>query len=158
MRQITIFFLVGALGIFSGCAELNSFSDNLFTDQREESRQVQSAFDRQKERIEARAAAGTITWVQAARNVRDMDRSWVGKTPTWKFDSDDDEYHAYSIAPAARVDSKQLTFVQYDAMRTQRFSQIAVRRQQLNNAQPRSSTTNCRSVRNPDGSLSTNCY
>ena len=160
MKYAIVVFLGCALSTLSGCADLNSLSQSLFTDQREEAREFQSAFDRQKNAIEARASAGYITWAQAARNVRDLDRSWVGKTPTWKFDSDDEEYHAYSIALAERVDAKQLSFSQYDAMRTQRFSQITARRQQINSSQPRSSTspTNCRSVRNLDGSFSTNCY
>lgn len=60
---------------------------------------------------------------------------------------------------AERLDNKQITFAQYDALRTQRFSQIVARRQQIYNSQPRSNSnsTNCRSTRNADGSVSTNC-
>jgi len=141
----------------SGCATLNSISDSLFTDYSEENREAQDMFETQKAAIEQRAAAGYLTWVQAARNVRDVDRSLVGRG-TWKFDGDDEEYHAFCIALAERLDSKRITFSQYDALRTQRFSQIAARRQQLINSQPRSGNTNCRSVRNPDGSVSTTCY
>ena len=148
---ITLLLLTGA-----GCAELNVLSESLFTDKRAEARQTQSEFDSQKAAIDYRAQSGYITWVQAAREVRDLDRSLVGNG-TRKFDSDDEEYHAYCIAMAERLDKKQITFAQYDALRTQRFSQIVARRQQLNNSAPRSNATNCRSVRNQDGSVSTNC-
>ena len=162
MKQTAYFFIiVGFLAFVTGCAELDSISEtlsnDLFTDKNEETQHAQSAFDSQKSAIENRAAAGHIKWAQAARNVRDLDRSFTGKG-RWKFDSDDEEYHAYCIATAEHLDNKQITFAQYDALRTQRFNQITARRQQINNSQPRRDNTNCRSVRNPDGSVSTNCY
>ena len=157
MKITTSFFLTTCF-LFSvaSCAELNTLTDNLLTDKNEETRQVQNSFDSQKSAIEDSARAGYLTWVQAARNVRDLDRSFAGRG-RWKFDSDDDEYYAYCIAMAERLDSKQITFAQYDALRTQRFSQIVARRQQIYNSQPRSNSTNCRSTRNADGSVSTNC-
>ena len=158
MKTTASFFLSAYL-LFSiaGCAELNNLTDSLFTDKREESRQAQNSFDTQKSAIENRASAGNINQVQAAQYVRNLDRSFAG-TGNWKFDSDDEEYYAYCIAMAERLDRKQITFAQYDALRTQRFSQIVARRQQINNSQPRSSSsTNCRSIRNADGSVSTNC-
>ena len=118
---------------------------------------MQNSFDSQKQAIEDRARGGYMTWVQAARDVRELDRSFAGKG-NWKFDSDNDEYHAYSIAIAEQLDNKKITFAQYDALRTQRFGQIMARREQINNSQPHSNSTNCRSVRNSDGSVSTNCY
>ena len=155
-RMVTRFLAICLLLSISGCAELNAIGDNLFTDMNAQMREVQESFDRQKLAFEDRARGGYTTWAEAARNVRNLDRSFVGNG-RWKFDSDDEEYHAYSIATAERVDSKQLSFAQYDALRTRRFSEIVARRQLLINSQPRSNSTNCRSIRNADGSVSTVC-
>lgn len=162
MKNVFQGLVVGLCALFAiSCAELNSISNtlgnSLFTDQEQESREAQSAFDSKTRSIEASAAAGYQTWTQAARSIRDADRSFVGQG-RWKFDSDDEEYHAYCIALAERVDNKQMTFTQYDALRTRRLSEITARRQSLINSQPRSNSTNCRSVRNADGSISTNCF
>ena len=112
MKQTAYFFIiVGFLAFVTGCAELDSISEtlsnDLFTDKNEETQHAQSAFDSQKSAIENRAAAGHIKWAQAARNVRDLDRSFTGKG-RWKFDSDDEEYHAYCIATAEHSTTSKL--------------------------------------------------
>ena len=78
-RNALIAIVVSLTG---GCAALNSVSDSLFTDRSEKSREVQDIFYRQKAAIEGRAAAGYLTWVHAARNVRDVDRSLAGYPDT----------------------------------------------------------------------------
>lgn len=101
-------------------------------------RRVQNAFDTAKERLEQRARAGEITWVKAATKTRDLDKYFAQRTDldtSWKFDQDDEEYHAYAIALAERLDRKQISYAEFDASRIQRFNAIQARRQSLNNQQ-----------------------
>ena len=87
-------------------------------------RRVQNAFDTAKERLEQRARAGEITWVEAATKTRDLDKYFAQRTDldtSWKFDQDDEEYHAYAIALAERLDRKQISYAEFDASRIQRF-------------------------------------
>lgn len=101
-------------------------------------RRVQNAFDTAKERLEQRARAGEITWVEAATKTRDLDKYFAQRTDldtSWKFDQDDEEYHVYAIALAERLDRKQISYAEFDASRIQRFNAIQARRQSLNNQQ-----------------------
>lgn len=109
--------------MISGCAELNRLSDQLFTD----TSQIQAEFDRRKAEIEGRAHRGQITWVAAARQVRELDRSYAGQG-TWKFDSNDEEYHAYCVLAAEQLDARKISFTYYDALRTRKFNEIQARR------------------------------
>ena len=121
--------LVVASLALAGCAQLNDLSDSLFSDPRAENVETQRFFDQRKAEIEDQARSKRITWVEAARRVRDLDRSLAGRG-TWIFNSYDDEYHAYCIALAEQVDTGRLSYAQYDAMRTRRFNEIQQRRQQ----------------------------
>ncbi len=97
-----------------------------------DTKKAQEEFETEKGRIEAYARANIITWVEAARRVRELDRSFARRTDldaNWKFDYNDEEYHAFSIAAAALVDSGRVTFTEYDAARTKRFSEIVARQQ-----------------------------
>ena len=92
IRSLTL--LLAAIFI-AGCA--------LGPSREEVSAKLNARFDDAKARTEQKAHAGQITWVQAATQVRDLDKK-VASVPelqgTWKFDSDDAEYHAYCIAMA----------------------------------------------------------
>lgn len=74
------------------------------------------------------AKDGKITWVEAATLRREADKTLAnnkaGYYTSWKFDSDDEEFHAYCIALAERLDRRAITFAQYDAARIAKFNQI----------------------------------
>jgi hypothetical protein len=98
-------------------------------------KRAQAEYDRRKASIESDARSGFNTWVVAARLVRELDQRFAQRTDLdagWKFDSDDEEYHAFSIAAAALVDNRQVTFDEYDAARTKRFNEIQARRAAMN--------------------------
>jgi hypothetical protein len=107
----------------AGCAELNHLADGLFTDRTGESAQIQRQFYERMASIEQRAANKEITWFQAAREVRNLDRRG-----NWAFEKADEEYHAYSAAVAEQLDAGRLTYPQYNALRRQRFDEIQRRR------------------------------
>ena len=135
------------------------------------SKDLNNRFDAAKAQIDQKALSGQISWVQAAIQVRELDKkiaanSGIERLHLWKFDSDDEEYHAYCIALAERLDKKQITFAQFDAARTQRFNQIQARRQGLSaqqqiiqNTQPRQQ--NCVTEKTglpPFEKFETRCY
>ncbi|MBS3952185.1 MAG: hypothetical protein KGZ88_04470 [Methylomicrobium sp.] len=122
LKQLLIIFLLCKL---TACTGLGLGLDN---------RWVQNAFDVEKAKIEQKAASGEISWVQAATNTRDLDMYFAGRTDldtTWKYDQDDEEYHAYCIALAERLDRKQISYAEFDAARLQRFNAIQYREQAL---------------------------
>lgn len=123
LRHIVTVLLAFTL---SACVGLRHGSDN---------RRVQDAFDTEKARLEQQVRAGEKTWVQAATQTRELDKYFARRTDidtTWKYDQDDEEYHAYCIALAERLDGKQISFAEFDAARLQRFNEIQARRQSLN--------------------------
>lgn len=90
----------------------------------------EAEFDAEKSRIESYAHSGTIKWVDAAARVRDVDKRFAVRSDIdmkWKYDYHDEEYHAFSIAAANLVDKGQITFIEYDAARTRKFSEISAR-------------------------------
>lgn len=127
IRTLTITLVLFAL---AGCAVGPS--------RQQVSAQLNANFDSAKAQIEQKSQSGQITWVHAAKQVRALEKEIAsrvnssGNSSYWKFDSDDEEYHAYCIALAERLDNHQITYAQYDAARTQRFNEIQVRRQSLN--------------------------
>ena len=124
--MIRLIFL-GAFSVLVGCAQLNDVSNTLFSDPRAENAGTQRVFDQRKAEIENQASNKRITWVESARRIREVDRSFAGRG-TWVFNSFDEEYHAYCIALAEQVDTGRLSYSQYDAMRTRRFNEIQQRR------------------------------
>ncbi|PKD41056.1 hypothetical protein CWO84_07320 [Methylomonas sp. Kb3] len=123
LKQFIVLFLLCCL---PACAGLGLGLDN---------RRVQNAFETSKARLEQKATAGQITWVQAAKETRDMDKHLAGRTDldaNWKYDQDDEEYHAYCIALAERLDRQQISFAEFNALRLERFNLIQARRQSLN--------------------------
>jgi hypothetical protein len=99
-----------------------------------DNRKVQAMFDAEKSHLERQASSGEITWVQATSRTRDLDKSLAGRADldtTWKFDRDDEEYHAYSIAIAERLDGKQITFAEFDSLRIARLNSIRTRAESL---------------------------
>lgn len=107
----------------------------------------EAEYDDEKSKIEAYGHLGAMKWVTAATRVRDLDKRFAARSDLdmkWKYDYNDDEYHAFSIAAAALVDKGQITFIEYDAARTRRFSEISARQSALRNS--RTSTTCTTSV------------
>jgi len=95
-----------------------------------DTKRAKDEYDEQQDRIEAYARAKIITWAEAARRVRELDKSFTQRVDLdarWKFDHNDEEYHAFSIAAASLVDSGRITFAEYDAARKRRFSEIVER-------------------------------
>jgi hypothetical protein len=138
-------FFIGILALFSlaACGVMKFGTDNQF---------VQSSFDSQRLQLEQRAMAGEITWVQAVMQTRDLDKHFANRQDldtTWKFDSDEEEYHAYCIALAERLDKKEVSFAQFDAARLERLNSIRARRQSLNAQQQL--INNSRQVSSPSG-------
>lgn len=89
----------------------------------EQQKVLQQQFADRKAQIEQRAANGEITWVQAAREIRNLHRR-----SGWTFERTDEEFHTYNATLAEQVDAGRLTYAQYDAMRTQRFNELERRR------------------------------
>lgn len=97
------------------------------------SNQVEAA----KAQLEQKAQAGEITWVQAETRIRDIEKEVkvkldaTGAYHTWRIDSGDEEYYAYCIALAEKLDKHEITFAEFDAARKRAFNQIEARRQGL---------------------------
>lgn len=106
--------------------------------------ELNDRFESTKEQLEQKAQAGQITWIQAERQIRDLDKQMKSKLDasgarhTWRYDTGDEEYYAYCIALAEQLDNHKITFAQFDVARKQRFNQIQARRQELTeNSRPR---------------------
>ena len=127
-RINSIIVVLGAsLFLLQGCAEIDRLESRLFSDRPAETREAQQIFDRKKEQIESAARARQISWAEAARRVKEADRSLAGQG-SWKFDSDDEEYHAYCVLVAEQLDSGRISFAYYDALRTRKLNEIQARR------------------------------
>jgi hypothetical protein len=139
----------------SGCALLEGVSSELGLSPscKEKSAEIQEIFDSKQSESESDALAGRYTWVKREILMREFDKH-IASLPearcAWKYDSDDEEFHAYAVALAERLDKREITYAQFNAARTQRYNQIQARRKQLNlqqqavrNSQPR--TTTCTS-------------
>ncbi len=125
--KLVIVGLGTCLLLLQGCAEIDRLESRLFSDKPAETREAQQIFDRKKEQIESAARARQISWAEAARRVKQVDRSLAGQG-NWKFDSDDEEYHAYCVLVAEQLDSGKITFAYYDALRTRKLNEIQARR------------------------------
>ena len=96
-----------------------------------------SEFDAEKSKIESYAHGGAISWVDAANRVRELDKRFAARSDidiAWKYDYNDEEYYAFSVAAASLLDKKQITFIDYDLARTRKLSEISNR--QVSNARP----------------------
>lgn len=99
---------------------------------------LQRTYDAKQMEVDQKAHNGEITWVQAATYMREIDKNLAqGRRYSWKYDRDDEEYHAYCIAIAERLDRKQISFAEFNAARLQRFNAIQARRTALSNSAPR---------------------
>ena len=102
---------------------------------------ISNRFENAKSQLEQNAQAGRITWVQAESRIRDLDKEVKvkldasGASHTWRYDSGDEEYYAYCIALAEKLDKNEITFAQFDAARKRAFNQVEARRQGLENQQ-----------------------
>lgn len=94
-----------------------------------------AVYNRIKSETDDLAKAGKMTWVEASIRVRDADKrladNKAGYDTSWKFDSDDEEYHAYVIAIAERLDQKLISFAAFDASRIAKRNEIDARRQSI---------------------------
>ena len=93
----------------------------------------ESEFDLEKSKIESYAHGGVISWVDAANRVRELDKRFAARSDidiAWKYDYNDEEYYAFSVAAASLLDKKQITFIDYDLARTRKLSEITNRRAQ----------------------------
>lgn len=89
-------------------------------------------FNSRKEKIETLAHEGKISWVKAIYALRESDKEMANKYPRgWQYNFDKDEFYAYCLQLAERLDRKQISFVYFDAARTQRAGQISARRESL---------------------------
>lgn len=97
----------------------------------------QKAYDDAVVFFERKAEAGEISWVEAAQKIRQADwnlaeaKRTEGFDTTWKFDLNDEEYHAYCIALAERVDKGLVSPYEYRAARIAKFNEISVRQQMI---------------------------
>lgn len=98
-------------------------------------KEFRAGYDNQVSLIEREAEIGNITWAIAAERVRllDFNLAVAAKNydTSWKFDSNDEEYHQFSIALASRVDAKTLSLSEYKMLRSQRLNEINARAQAL---------------------------
>lgn len=121
----------------TGCSVMGDAIDEILTTPSTKRRLANESFEDTKSEIESRARQGMISWAQAVRELRETDRDLAQENNrgVWKYDSDDEEYYAYCLQLAERLDSRQITYAQFDAARIQRLNQINARRQQLDEQQ-----------------------
>ena len=103
--------------------------------------QAQREFNDAKFAIEDLAHTRKIGFEEAARRIRNLDQTFAARRDLdarWKFDHHDEEFHAFSIAVAALVDKGRLSYAEYDAARTRRFSEIQARQRP-----PKAATATC---------------
>ena len=132
MRDAALSVLLLGLA-FGGCAQLDGVTHNVgrsyqavdtfLSDFKQRSAERQRLFDEQQAYIERRAATGQISWFQAARELRNLDRR---SNPA--YDRADEEYHTYSAAVAEQVDAGRITVAKFDALRSQRLTDLQRRR------------------------------
>lgn len=123
MREKLVLYIMAV--VLAACGVVKLGTDN---------GKVQATFDAEKARLEIQARSGEITWVQATSQTRDLDKSLANRADfdtTWKFDHDDEEYHAYAVALAERLDSRQITFAEFDSLRIAKLNSIRARSESL---------------------------
>ena len=136
MRKSILLLLCMLIPVISGCA--NGFHPlgglGLYLHDRD----FRTVYDTQVNLIEKEAEMGNITWTAAAERVRLVDFNLAAAAKdydtSWKFDSNDEEYHQYSIMLASRVDGKTLSLPEYKMLRSQRLNEINARMQAQRNA------------------------
>ncbi len=126
IAALMIFTLIGCSNGFHPLGRLGfNFHDPLF----------QKSYDDAVTTHESQAESGKIKWTEAAQKIRDADKYLAenkGQYDTsWKYDSDDEEYHAFCIALAEKVDLGKVSVKEYRAARTAKMNQISYRRQTL---------------------------
>lgn len=93
------------------------------------------AFEAEKQRLEAQAMEGAISWLAAISQERELDKRLAaepsGSALTeavlgrgWKYDADDQEYWAFTLVLAERLDAKVITYAEFDAGRIQKMNEI----------------------------------
>lgn len=124
-----------AIGLLSGCA--NGYHPLTGLGLNVHDQELSNFYNNSSATLESQAEAGQITWVEAATKIRYMDwklANSAGQFDTsWKFDSNDEEFHQYSIALAERVDKRQISVPQYKSMKLQKLNQVQQRQQILRN-------------------------
>jgi hypothetical protein len=133
--KITVVTLILSVGFLSGCANgyhpLGGLGLNLHNPV------FWNAYNNAISTFEAQAEAGQITWVEAATKIRQADWNLATNAKqfdtSWKFDSNDEEFHQYSIALAERLDKRQMTVAQYKSMKLQKFNEVQQRQHIISN-------------------------
>lgn len=91
----------------------------------------QAIYDRTTAELDQKAKAGQITWVEAATRRKEADRNLAVNASkydtSWKFDRYDEEFHAYCILMADKLDKRLISFAEFDLARTEKFNQIQER-------------------------------
>ena len=143
----------------------------------EAAREMQSSFNRQKTTIEGRAMAGEITWVAAVAQERELDKQFASQAitvtrfnlsgysygPSWKYDIDDEEYYAYCLSLAEKLDAKEIRYSVFDYLRVQKFNELNKSRRQVQsseraaNAAAQSRSATCKSSSDAVGNVVTKC-
>lgn len=131
-KLFSIFIAVILLG---GCANgfhpLSGLGLNLHN------QEFWKAYNTAIEKFEGEAEAGKITWVEAATKIRFADWNLAQNAykfdSSWKFDSNDEEFHQYSIALAERVDKRRISVAQYKAMKLKKFNEVQSRQETISN-------------------------
>ena len=102
----------------------------------ESARSDAAEFEVQKAALEERAKNGSISWVSAITQQRELDKRFASKAttiyriglsgywygPSWKYDSNDDEYYAFCLTLAEKLDAKEIKYSEFDSVASQRYS------------------------------------
>ena len=143
-------------------------------------REKSSNFDRQKTAIEGRAKAGELTWVSAITQERELDKQFASQATTvfnvnlsgysyghsWKYDIDDEEYYAYCLALAEKLDAKEIRYSDFDYLRIQKLNELNKSRSQVQSSEESARAAsaaaarpkNCTSSSDMTGNIVTTCH
>lgn len=135
-NAISKFFCLMCVSLLlTGCANgfhpLSGLGFNLHN------QEFRNAYNQAVNNFESQAERGEISWVEAATKIRLADWNLAQNAhrfdTSWKFDSNDEEFHQYSISLAEMVDRGRLSVAQYRSMKLQKFNEIQARQQTLSN-------------------------
>lgn len=129
-RVFHLVLMLLSASLLSACVvlgELDRDVNYLLGVTQSETRRVQQVYDQTRVNLDQAALEGTISWVEAAMRMRDLDRSFAG-TGSWVFDSFDEEFHAFCIMAAGYLDNRRITYDYYYAIRAAKFNEIKLRR------------------------------
>lgn len=96
--------------------------------------EAQHQYDELQRLADENATKGAYSWSESARRLREADKMMASSSdyPTWRYDSNDEEYHSFCVAMAERLDKRLISFAEYDAARIAKFNAIRARARSLN--------------------------